>query len=85
MFIFIKAKPGSKFNHIGKAADGTVTVKIKAPATDGRANDELVRFLAEKLDFKKSGIRIVSGFSSSFKKIEIDCDEKDVKRKLGLL
>lgn len=85
MYIFIKAKPGSKLNHVGKAADGTVTVKIKAPANEGRANEELLRFLSEKLDLPKSKIRIASGLSSPFKKIEIDCEEKEVKKKLGLL
>ena len=85
MYIFIKAKPGCKFNHVAKAADGTITVKIKTPATDGKANTELLRFIAEKLDLPRSKIRIVSGLTSSFKKIEIDSEEKEGKRKLGLL
>lgn len=85
MNIFIKAKPGSKINLIGKSADGTITVKIKATASDGRANEELIRFLSEKLDLPKSKIRITSGFASPFKKIEIDGEEKEVKQKLGLL
>lgn len=82
MTLHIKAKPGSKVNQVVVAADGTFTVKIKAPAQDGKANDELVRFLSEKLGLPKSKIRIVSGFTSQFKKLEIEGDEVEVKKSL---
>jgi uncharacterized protein (TIGR00251 family) len=83
MTLHIKAKPGSKGNQIIIADDGTITIKIKAPAQDGKANEELVRFLAEKLGLSKSKINIVSGFSSPFKKLEIEADEGAVREKLA--
>ena len=55
--------------------DGTLQVKIKAPAQDGKANEELVRFLSGLLDIPKSKISVVSGHSAPFKKIEILAEE----------
>jgi len=80
MFLYIKAKPGGKANQISIADDGTIVIKIKAPAQDGKANDELVKFLSERLGLPKSKIRIVSGFAAPFKKLEIDADESSVKK-----
>lgn len=82
MNLHIKAKPGSRMNQVTVAADGSIVIKIKAPAQDGKANEELIKFLAEKLHLPKSGIRLVSGFTSPFKKLEIDADESAVIKKL---
>jgi len=84
MFLRIKTKPGSRANQISSANDGTTVVKVKAPAQGGKANEELIRFLSETLNLPKSKIQIVSGFTSPFKKIEIDADENAVRTKLGL-
>lgn len=84
MFLHIKAKPGSRANQISSAGDGTIVVKVKAPAQGGKANEELIRFLSEKLNLPKSKIQIVSGFTSPFKKIEIDAEENDLRTRLGL-
>ena len=69
-------------NHVAIANDGTIVIKIKAPAHDGKANDELVKFLSEKLRLPKSKIKVVSGFNSRFKKLEIEEDEMSVKKNL---
>lgn len=82
MFLHIKAKPGSKVNQVSVAADGSFIIKIKAPAHDGKANDELIKFLSAKLDLPKSKIQLISGFTSPFKKLEIDADESAVIKNL---
>lgn len=82
MLLHIKAKPGSKMNQVTVAADGSFVIKIKAPAHDGKANDELIRFLSEKLCLPKSKIKLVSGFTSPFKKLEIEADERAVIKNL---
>ncbi|MDZ4847186.1 MAG: DUF167 domain-containing protein [Chitinophagales bacterium] len=82
MFLHIKAKPGSKMNQISIAADGSFIIKIKAPAHDGKANDELLKFLSTKLGLPKSKIQLVSGFTSPFKKLQIDADESVVIKNL---
>ena len=45
--------------------------KIAAPAMDGKANAELIKYLAKTLGISKSGVRILSGESSRDKIVEV--------------
>ncbi len=49
----------------------TIKVWLKSAPEDGKANDELVRTLADKLSIPKKYIRIVRGFSSRKKVVDI--------------
>ncbi|MEW6469812.1 MAG: DUF167 domain-containing protein [Bacteroidota bacterium] len=84
MFLHIRAKAGSRMNRVERVADGTVTIRIKAPAHEGRANEELLSFLSGELGIPVSRVRIASGHTSRYKKLEIDLDETEVRKKLGL-
>ncbi|MBW4596281.1 MAG: DUF167 domain-containing protein [Brasilonema angustatum HA4187-MV1] len=70
----VKVKPNSKIQKIEEEADGTLKVHLKSPPVDGKANEELIKLLAEKFDVSKSHIKIKSGLSSRQKLIEIDTD-----------
>ena len=72
MILLVRVNAGSKINRIEKDAEGNWIVRIKAQPVGGKANDELIRFLAEKLEVSKSSIEIISGHSNKFKKINID-------------
>ena len=66
----IKVKPNSQQQRIAEKPDGTLTVYLKSPPVDGKANKELIALLAKKLDVPKSQIRIKSGLASRSKLIE---------------
>ncbi|AUT00866.1 hypothetical protein CLI64_10920 [Nostoc sp. CENA543] len=68
----VKVKPNSKQQKIEEQADGSLTVYLKSPPVDGKANEELIKLLAEKFDVPKSHIRIKSGLTSRQKLIEIE-------------
>ncbi len=70
----VKVKPNSKKQRIEESADGSLTVHLKSPPVDGKANKELVELLANKFEVSKSQIRIKSGLSSKTKWVEIDTD-----------
>jgi uncharacterized protein (TIGR00251 family) len=70
----VKVNPNSKKQNIEESADGSLTVHLKSPPVDGKANKELIELLAEKFDVPKSKIRIKSGLSSRNKLIEIKTD-----------
>jgi len=70
----VKVKPNSKQQKIEEQADGTLTVYLKSPPVDGKANEELIKLLADKFDVPKSYISIKSGLSSRQKLIEIITD-----------
>ncbi|WP_413173447.1 DUF167 domain-containing protein [Anabaena azotica] len=68
----VKVKPNSKQQRITEQEDGSLIVHLKSPPVDGKANEELIKLLAEKFDVPKSDIRIKSGLSSRQKLVEID-------------
>ncbi|XP_040893839.1 UPF0235 protein C15orf40 homolog [Toxotes jaculatrix] len=70
--IMVHAKPGSKHSSITEVSAEAVGVAIAAPPTDGEANTELIRYLAEVLDLKKSHISLDKGSRSRDKLIRVD-------------
>ena len=70
----VKVKPNSKKQAIEELSDGSLTVYLKSPPVDGKANKELMELLAQKFDVPKSQIRIKLGLSSRTKLVEIDTD-----------
>ncbi len=68
----VKVKPNSKQQKIQSEAEGVLTVRLKSPPTDGKANNELIKLLAKKYGVRKSQVTIKSGLTSKWKRIEID-------------
>lgn len=68
----VKVKLFSKQQNIKEEPDGSFTISLKSPPVDGKANDELIKLLAEKFNVLKANIRIKSGLSSRQKLVEID-------------
>ena len=73
----VKVKPNSRQQKIEEQTDGSLTVHLKSPPVDGKANDELIQILSKKFDVPKSSIRIKSGLSSRNKLVEIGTDLDD--------
>jgi uncharacterized protein len=70
----VKVKPNSKQQKIEEQSDGSLNVHLKSPPVDGKANEELIKLLAEKFNVPKSNIKIKLGVSSRQKLVEIDTD-----------
>ncbi len=68
----VKVKPNSKNQSIEEAEDGSLTVHLKSPPVEGKANEELIQILSKKFNVSKSRIFIKSGLSSRNKLVEID-------------
>jgi uncharacterized protein (TIGR00251 family) len=67
----VKVKPNSKQQSITKEEDGCFTVHLKSPPVDGKANQELIKLLAQRFKISKSQVIIKSGLSSKNKLIEL--------------
>ena len=78
--IAVRVTPRSSKNEIVEVqTDGTVRIHITAPAEDGKANDELLVFLADILRVPKTRIDIVAGSSGRDKLIAVvDMDAQEV-------
>lgn len=71
VFLHLKAKPNARTNQLLAAADGSLTVRLQAPAQDGKANACLLAYLAQVFGVSKSAVTLVSGHSAPFKKVAI--------------
>ncbi len=74
--LFINARPASSRNEIVGIFDDTLKIKVKAPAVEGAANKELVKFLSKLFKVPKSQILFVSGETSKRKRIRLPKSEK---------
>ncbi len=71
MIIKVKVKPRSRKNEVRELPDGSWVVCVKAPPTDGAANEMVREVLAAYLDKPKRNIIIKSGLASRFKLLEM--------------
>lgn len=72
MRIYITAKPGAKEEKIEKVSENQFVVAVKEPPVQGKANAAIVKSVAAHFHVGVSNVRIVSGFTSRQKLIEID-------------
>ncbi len=69
--IRVKVNPGASRNQILGTEDGIYKVRLAAPPVKGKANKELVRYLARLLGVRKADIEISSGGHARTKTITI--------------
>ncbi|HVO99030.1 MAG TPA: DUF167 domain-containing protein [Bryobacteraceae bacterium] len=70
MTIRVKVIPRSAKTEVaGTMADGTLKVRVAAPPEKGKANQELLKFLAAH--YKVSGAEIISGHTAAMKMVRL--------------
>ncbi len=80
----IRVTPRARRNEIVEIlSDGTVRIRLTAPPVEDKANQALVKFLAEILAVPTSRIEIVAGISGRDKLVSIlEMEVEDVHRKI---
>jgi len=73
MILKVKVIPKSAKTEIaGTMADGTVKIRVAAVPEKGKANAELLSFLAKHYGVGRSAVSIMTGETSPVKQIRID-------------
>jgi len=73
MKISVHIKPNSRHREeVVKNGDDTLTVYVKAPAIEGRANAAAIKLLAKHFKVALSKVKLVRGATSKYKIFEID-------------
>jgi uncharacterized protein (TIGR00251 family) len=70
MKIQVKVKPNSRTEEISREGNSFI-VKVKEPPKEGKANQAVIKLLAEHFGVSQSQVRILSGFRSKNKVIEV--------------
>jgi len=71
MIVEVKVKTGSKQRKIEKQNNGSYKVWVKNLPRRGEANAELIEIFSNYFNIDKKGVKILRGFHSSKKLIEI--------------
>jgi hypothetical protein len=79
--ITVRVIPRAKKSEISQVlADGTIKIRLTAPPVEGKANQALIRYLADVFDISPSSIEIISGGKGRKKILLIEgINEKSAK------
>ncbi len=82
--ISVRVTPRARHNEIVEVlSDNTIKIRLTAPPVEGKANEALVKFLAEVLDVQASRIEVVAGETGRDKLVSIlDMTVEQVQKKI---
>ena len=71
--IEVKVRPRSAVQRLeGPDAEGVWHAWLKSPPLEGRANEELIALVAERLGCRRAAVSIRSGAASRLKRVRIE-------------
>lgn len=82
--VVVHVQPRARRTEVAGLHGDAVKVRLAAPPVDGAANEELVRFVAERLGVARSAVRVVAGATSRRKIVEVDGVDGDRARRTFL-
>ena len=70
--VVVRVKPGSRKGPLVEVGpNGELTIYVREPAVDGKANDAVTRVLAAHLQLPRSRVELVSGAASRLKRFRV--------------
>jgi uncharacterized protein (TIGR00251 family) len=83
--LMIQVQPKASKSECVSLHGDALKIRIAAPPVDGKANEALIAFLAERLDIAPSSIEIRAGASGRQKRVLLRrCPAHDVAARLGI-
>ena len=67
----VQVMPNAKKSEVVGILDDAIKIRLQAPALEGRANEALIRFLADALAVPKSAITLTHGQTNKRKLLEV--------------
>lgn len=72
MKLSLLVKPNSKHEKVEDLGDGTWKVSVKAPPTEGKANEAVIAALAKHFGVPKSAVILLHGLKGKRKRVMVD-------------
>lgn len=69
--LWLRAQPGASKSRLLGLHGERIKVALQAPPVDGKANDELLRLLAELFGMPRSKLQLAAGQTSRDKRVDI--------------
>ena len=83
--IAVQVMPNAAKSEVAGETEGALKVRLKAPPVEGKANEALVRFVADRLGVPKSRVSVTHGHTSRQKLLDIDSAMPPAEAKAALL
>ena len=76
LVLSIHVQPGARASEVAGIHGDSLKIRIRAPATDDRANEALIEFIAQRLGIARRDVTLASGARSREKKLHVPphCD-----------
>lgn len=71
LILRLRVQPRAGRNAFAEPFGDALKVKLKAPPVDGRANAELLHFVAEQFDVPRDAVHLISGQQSRTKLLRV--------------
>ena len=71
LILAIHLQPGATRDGLAGTFGERLRIRVTAPPVDGRANDQLVRFLARLFDVPRVQVELLAGHGSRSKRVRI--------------
>ena len=78
--IAVQITPNAKKSEVIGVLDDVLKIRLQAQPIEGKANEALVRFLADMLSVPKSAVTITHGHTNKRKVIEVNASALTVER-----
>ena len=72
VIIRVKVRPSAGRNQVVGAKNGELVVRIKAPPEKGKANKELISFLAKTMGVARREMALIKGMTSAHKVVSAE-------------
>lgn len=72
MILEVHVQPGARRSEFAGQHGGRVKIRLAAPATENRANEALIEFLAGHYRVPRRNVRIAAGLKSRDKRVVIE-------------
>ena len=69
--VSVRVHPGAKKNAVTGLHGGAVKIALSAPPVDGKANEALIAFVAERLGLPRARVALVSGATNRSKTLRV--------------
>lgn len=71
LVISVRVQPRAHRDELADALGDELKVRITAPPVEGKANEHLIRFMADSFGVSRSGVTLLAGGQSRSKRLRI--------------
>ena len=82
--VLLWVQPGARRTEVQGISDGRLKLRLAAPPVDGKANEALQRWLADRLGLRLREVELLSGQTGRRKRVRLECalPEAEVRQRL---